>query len=324
MTRRQCAACGAYSFHLALDASSVGHEVCERERFVTARARRRLASAERKDLLDFVHGFPCAILVCAHCGLLRRDESDFKHARTYEEDRHDFDLLKHLLPRYVTSFREKLQAYQSLLPPNAEVLEVCCHVGAFLQAAEERSWRPCGLDICKDITNFVKAQGCSVHRAILEEAPLRGRRFDAVFIWNCFEQLPDPLTTLLHVRRALKRHGLLVIRVPNALFYISFRRSGDATIRRALGYNNLLGFPYLTGHTVGTLNLLLARAGFLPVQGFNSELITMPFPDLDQRVIEEQEAVSKLVVHRHVHAAISPGALAGPWIEMIYRIGSAA
>ncbi|MBX5497124.1 MAG: methyltransferase domain-containing protein, partial [Bryobacteraceae bacterium] len=219
---------------------------------------------------------------------------------------------------------EKLQAYQTFLPPKADVLEICCHVGAFLQAAEERGWRPYGVDIGKDITNFIKAHGCSVRRAILEEASLHGRRFDAVFIWNCFEQLPDPLTTLLHARRALKRHGLLVIRVPNALFYISFRRSRDAAIRRALGYNNLLGFPYLTGHTGSTLNLLLARAGFLPVQGFNSELITMPFPDLDRRIIEERDAATKLLAHGLVHTPTSTGAMAGPWIEVIYRMASAS
>jgi hypothetical protein len=57
-----------------------------------------------------------------------------------------------------------------------------------------------------------------------------------------------------------------------------------------------------------SLNRLVTRWGFEPVRGFNSELVTMPFGDVSQRIFEEQTAISEAVRR-----------LMGPWMELVYR-----
>src|SRR5262249_4952543 len=115
----------------------------------------------------------------------------------------------------------------------------------------------------------------------------------------------------------------LVIRVPNAIFYRALgselRTAEDEFILQALGYNNLLGFPYLYGYTATSLNRLVSDYGFEYVRGFNSELVTMPFPDLSARISREQRGISRAVGRWSSETTLEAGEFIGPWIEMLYR-----
>jgi SAM-dependent methyltransferase len=211
-------------------------------------------------------------------------------------------------PRYVQAFRNKEKAYRELLRPNADVVELGPHLGAFLQVAEEWNWNPIGIDVGKDTTEFMRQSGLTVVNGTIDDARLKDGSQDAILIWNCFEQLEEPMETLRTAHRVLRPHGLLTVRVPNVAFYQALR--GRA--KKVLAYNNLLGFPYLYGYTLDTLNRLLARAGFDHVRGFNSELVTMPFADLTEPVINEQHRVSQQAAEVSNH-------IQGPWIEGVYR-----
>ena len=77
----------------------------------------------------------------------------------------------------------------------------------------------------------------------------------------------------------LKLGGLLLLRTPNALFYRICERflaaspaGGLATwVRRALGYNNLLAFPYLYGYQSQTLLGIAEAHGFQCAGKLNAE-----------------------------------------------------
>ncbi|WP_155121328.1 hypothetical protein [Bryobacter aggregatus] len=97
---------------------------------------------------------------------------------------------------------EKESLYRDRL---LEALEVGSSAGAFLQVAEEWNWRQIG------------------------GAP------EAIFPGNCFEQLEGPQAALRSARKPLAPHGLLVIRVPNAVFYRNWRAH--------LPQEEPLGFP---------------------------------------------------------------------------------
>src|SRR5437762_2357839 len=95
--------------------------------------------------------------------------------------------------------------------------------------------------------------------------------FDGVFIWNCFEQIPNPRPTLAEYHRILRRDGVLNVRTPNGLFYElcesvlaeqDLRSSAAKFLKNAMGYNNLLGFPYMYGYSVNTLERLIKECGF--------------------------------------------------------------
>src|ERR1700679_3496939 len=159
--------------------------------------------------------------------------------------------------------------YLPVLRYNAEVLELGSHLGAFLQTAEEWGWRPTGLDIGDSTCAFARKQGLSVKRLGLEDYSPKLRKPEAIFIWNCFEQLEDPSRTLHRSYRLLDKHGLLLVRVPNADFYREqrwrLRNLHSQTALNLLGYNNLLGFPYLHRYTPATLHRFLRVHRFVPV-----------------------------------------------------------
>jgi hypothetical protein len=119
---------------------------------------------------------------------------------------------------------------------------------------------------------------------------------------------------LAGIRRVVREHGLLIVRVPNALPYRLMR--SDSLL---LAYNNLLGFPYLYGYNVENLNRLMARHGFEYVRGFNSELVTTPFADVPKQLRAEQRSVSRRAAEWSTRTSAEASTLTGPWIEVIYR-----
>jgi SAM-dependent methyltransferase len=301
---------------VAVPARELEREFDWQREFILSRLPTTPSPEELKDLTDFMHGAPAPLERCSKCGLTRRAEGDPEDAGSYEEDPNDPDVMAQVYPRYVQAFRNKESGYRPLLRANADVIELGPHLGGFLQTAEEWNWRPTGIDVGVDTTAFMRRNGLTVRNGLLEDARVRGGSSDAVFIWNCFEQLLDPTETLKAAHRVLRKHGLLIVRVPNVAFYKRFRRS-PGFARKVLAYNNLLGFPYLHGYTIETLNRLLARAGFTYERGFNSELVTTPFADLSRSIEREQSQVSRAVAQWSTRTSSST--LTGPWIEAVYR-----
>jgi len=112
----------------------------------------------------------------------------------------------------------------------------------------------------------------------------------------------------------LDRLGILVIRVPNADFYRRQRQQLEAKHSRLalklLGYNNLLGFPYLHGFGPDTLTTLLRAHRFQPMLVHSSSLLTPPYPQISRRVRAEWQQ-ARLVGARDRDN--------GPWIELVSR-----
>ena len=280
------------------------------------RLARRPDPGELKDLTDFMHGFAAPLVECSVCGVVTRAETNVRESHTYEEDPNDIAWMRHVLPRYVNAFRNKKSAYKDLLRPHAEVLELGPHLGGFLEVAEEWGWRPTGVDIGKDTADFCNSRGLLVRRQLLSDYSSR-TPIEALFIWNCFEQLADPFDSLREAYQMLAPGGLLVLRVPNVWFYRAL--AGRSWAEPYLAYNNLLGFPYLYGYTADSLDRLVTSYGFVHVRGFNSELVTMPFADVTTRIGREQQAASSRISDWTTTATQELGHLTGPWIELVYR-----
>ncbi len=259
------------------------------------------------DLTQFMHGSPAAVVMCTKCGTLRRCDQE---PANYESDRYDPALMRHLYPRYLRAFERKRPHYEPLLPPRAEILEIGSHVGAFLEAAEDWGWKPIGLDIGADTSEFARRQGATVKRIALTDYRPRIRPLDAVFIWNCFEQLDDPRGNLEEARRLVTPHGLVVLRVPNGDFYRKRIRRGRNRLR-SLGYNNLLGFPYLHGYGLGSLERLLRSANFEPIASFATSLLVPPYPEMSEPLSQEWGRLEKEAEHGSARRS--------PWIEVVGR-----
>jgi SAM-dependent methyltransferase len=328
-----CPVCSGTAFSTLVPASKIDEESRQRERFVKQRLARPASRDELKDLTDFFHQAKADILVCAKCGLLLRDEHEPSPAETYSEDDYDPSVMERLYPRYLDAFRRKEKPYRALLQPGAEILELGSHYGAFLQTAQEWGWRAEGVDVGKDTSRFARSKGFTVHGKEITDCRFAGRRFGGVFIWNCFEQLPDPRPTIAECRRILKPDGLLIVRVPNGLFYTicqkllaeeGLRSGASEFLTQAMAYNNLLGFPYLYGHSVATLERLIQQFGFRSEGMLNSELLILPLPENPDWVDAEERAINNemRMLARSV-LANRQGVLTGPWIEVWFRLALA-
>jgi hypothetical protein len=287
-----------------------------RDDWVLARVRHLAHGPELKDLTDFMHADTADLFACFGCGTVLRQAEGLKAASDYRADVNDSGVMQQVYPRYVRAFSKKETGYRDLLRPMADIVEIGSHLGAFLEVAEGWEWRPIGLDVGVDTVPFARRLGLTVRHTTAEDAQLRPGAYDAVFIWNCLEQLADPKPALAAARAWLKRHGVLVVRVPNVEFYLRHRAQPDL---QPLAYNNLLGFPYLYGYTPRSLQRLLSACGFELIRAFNSELITSPFPDLTDELRAEQCQVSREVALESGDQTISTRTLSGPWIEMAFR-----
>ncbi len=325
----KCPICAETAFSLLVPSRKIEEECGYRERFVEERLARPASRDELKDLTDFFHQGRADILACAGCKLLLRDEQEAPAAETYSEDEYDPSVMEHLYPRYLDAFRHKEKAYRALLPVGAQVLEVGSHYGAFLQTAQEWGWRAEGVDVGKDTSRFARSKGFTVHSKELSECRFEDASFDGVFIWNCFEQIAEPHPMLAECHRILKPEGLLIVRTPNGVFYAlcqmllseqDLRNGAAEFLRDAMGYNNLLGFPYLYGYGAATLERLIEPFGFRREGMLNSELITLPLPQNSDWVEKEERAISNevRVLARSV-LGNGEGTLTGPWIELWFR-----
>lgn len=326
-----CPVCSGEIFSTLASAAELEEECRLRERFIKERLPRPASKPELKDLTDFFHRTKAEILECAACTLLYRHELEPMPADTYSEDQYDPNVIEHLYPSYLAAFRTKEAPYRALLPRGARVLEVGSHYGAFLQTAQEWGWRAEGVDIGKDTTRFARDKGFTVHEGEVAQCHFPDARFDAIFIWNCFEQIDDPKPLLPECRRILKPDGILTVRTPNGLFYSlckALLRQADLQpgasefLTEAMGYNNLLGFPYLYGHSRATLERLIEPFGFRCEGVLNSELLTLPLPDNPVWVDREEQLIGNEIrmLARSV-LSNAKGVLAGPWIEVWFRLG---
>ena len=307
---KQCPVCGAEIRSVGASSEQIRQESDLRASFVTQRLGHRPDELELMDLTRFMHGGPGRLLSCRICGLLFREEDGPAH---YEVDVYDPELMKHMYPRYLRAFAEKTQ-YRPILRDNAEVLEVGSHLGAFLEVAEQWGWRPTGLDIGVATSQFARRKGATVKRLPMEDYSPRCRP-DAVFIWNCFEQLEDPSAALRETHRLLAPQGLLTVRVPNAGFYRyaleQLKNEHRGRQLRLLGYNNLLAFPYLYGYTPSLLTRFLRVNGFTPIASHPSSLLTPPYPDLSRKIKSEWREVRRDGETAPVGSS--------PWIEIVSR-----
>ena len=212
------------------------------------------------------------------------------------------------------------------------VVEVGSFVGGFLAAARQRGWSILGVDPGKEVVDFCQAQGLPVFHGTLDQAAIASQSVDAVVIWNTFDQLVNPDTTLGAARRVLREDGYLVLRVPNGEMFrqgIHWLKAGRC--RRswaivALAWNNLLSFPYLNGYSASTVDQLVARHGFTPVSLEVDTLMTLADQQTTLWGQWEERMVKSFCRMLAGHRALLPsfGRMVSPWLDIYYAVSHEA
>jgi SAM-dependent methyltransferase len=252
------------------------------------------------DRVAFSQGPPWRVVRCRICGLVYRNPVEKREElrEMYVDDAPSRDALMALHDAQRRSYRAQARRLARQLARRGTGLEVGSYVGAFLAAARESRWQFEGLDVNPHVNAFARSLGFAVHDGDLERFQ-PDRTFDAVAIWNTFDQLPDPRSALRSAARLLRSDGVLALRVPNGECYARWRprlasRSG-AVLRMAvsiLAHNNLLTFPYRFGFTPRSLTRLLHETGF-EVERVASDVLvptadewTRKWAVLEERVIK--------------------------------------
>lgn len=222
------------------------------------------------DRVAFSQAPPWRVVRCRECGLVYRNPVERRQElqSTYADAPLDCDALDALHEAQTQTYHTQARRLTTLLERRGTGLEVGSYVGAFLAAARAQGWSFEGLDVNASVNGYARSRGFVVHDGNLETFTTSNRTFDAIAIWNTFDQLSDPRAALRASIRLLRPGGVLALRVPNGACYAHWRprlNGGSRVSRMAtavLAHNNLLTFPYRFGFTPGSLRRLLEAHGF--------------------------------------------------------------
>ncbi|ULA70012.1 MAG: Methyltransf11 domain-containing protein [Nitrospira sp.] len=334
MVDMSCLVCG--STHHETVASM--EEIAEQNRMLQVfhqRRRRKDEEADLKDRTTFSQDFSTEVVRCLTCGFMYRNPRPTLRAVTtqYAEDEYGEEHLKAEFQAQETWAETKISAFAQHCGFSSHtpmVVEVGSFVGGFLAAAKRRGWSILGVDPGKEVVKFCHARGLPVIHGTLNETSLASQSVDAVVIWNTFDQLVNPDTTLGAARRILREgDGHLVLRVPNGEMFrqgVYWLKAGGwrrSWAIPALAWNNLLSFPYLNGYSASTLDQLVARHGFTRVALEVDSLMTLSDQHTTLWGIWEERVVksSCKMLARNRTLVPSFQNMVSPWLDVYYIVG---
>lgn len=271
-----CPVCRSSDHRVLADRDAVKRELEALWQFHLKRFRTGAPVEQLFDRAIFSQDPPLLVVECVTCGLVFRNprERETEILETYEEEAPTQEALASLFDEQCAFYRPRAALLTRLAGPPGSVLEVGSYVGGFLRAAEEAGWRARGIDVNAHANAFARARGCRVDERALHEFEPR-EKLDAVALWNCFDQLPDPHAALQHARALMNRGGLITIRVPNGAFYARAPLRNGGLTRAMLAWNNLASFPYRHGFTARSLRRLLREYDFDIVKSRADTLVSI-------------------------------------------------
>ncbi|HEX3581581.1 MAG TPA: class I SAM-dependent methyltransferase [Thermoanaerobaculia bacterium] len=294
-----CPVCDSAELAPFASRGRIAEELAVRREFFAARIDGAIDWSGMKDRFDVLHNTATAIRICEACKVLVREDD----CREFESDPYPAYLMERMLRAQIDAYRAKGHWLRPMLPAGANVVEVGSYVGAFLHVAHEWGWTAMGVDVGEDTARFAAAHSYPTRQASLESCGFETSSFDAVFIWNTFEQVDDPRSLLKESRRIARAGGLLAIRTPNASFYAT---EHDL---ETLAWSNLLGFPHRYGFTRAALARLANECGFALIECRDDVYMPTMRERFNALARKEEDDVTR---------ALRESGRA-PWIECLYR-----
>jgi SAM-dependent methyltransferase len=319
----RCAVCGGANARELASSEQVHAEVEALWAFHLARLRPHTPPEQLMDRVAFSQHAPLRLVRCRDCGLVYRNpvERATELSEAYTDSSPTTERIQALHDTQRASYATQAKRLADTFGRRGSGIEVGSYVGAFLAAARDRGWRFAGVDVNACANAFTRSLGFQVHDGALESLD-DAHRVDVVAIWNCLDQLPDPVATLRAARNRLAPGGMLALRVPNGACYAALRplltTSLAPVARQWLAQNNLLGFPYRFGFTPSSLDRALSRLGFRVERVVGDVLVpigdkwTRRWARVEERLVKRLGAVM-------ARAPVRDRVLA-PWIELYARL----
>ena len=150
--------------------------------------------------------------------------------------------------------REKLDAIETLVRPEASILEIGPGDGDFLASLKARGYEPLGVDVAPEAVSRLRSEvGVPAFLDVEAEDGISARSVDAVVLWNAFEHVHHPERLLSNITRWLRPGGHILMSLPNAAALertLFFRNSSCEDIPR-----------HLFSYSPATMTQLLRRHG---------------------------------------------------------------
>lgn len=330
-----CLLCGGSEFIVVAGPSDIAAQQSYLKRFHQRRLVESLSAEARRasltDRVSFTHNYETFIVACRACGLLCRNPHPPAEAiiEAYADDHYEQDHLQGEFSSQLTWARAKIPIVAAHLAASRSprMIEVGSFVGGFLEAARERGWDITGVDPGEAVVRFCRGRDLPVFKGTLEESFHSSDEVDAVFIWNTFDQLPDPRPLLATIARLLKPGGLLVIRIPHGDCYRFAMEFAEAhpwmrkPLYAGLAWNNLLSFPYLYGYGLATLDGLVGGFGLVREAVYPDTLMTATVAGMKWWVTLEEGLVKRLCRATNTLARWMGDSSWGSatWLDVYYR-----
>lgn len=158
---------------------------------------------------------------CRHCGVV------FRNPRLPPSERLSIyvdkilpDALKELVPKNQLHYAHIMKEIDRLYPKDAprRLFDFGCGSGGFLLEAQKAGFDVMGLELNRDLANFVRDRyGIPVHQGLIDDPSFADERFNVILSAQVFEHLLDPRQTLLDLKKHLVAPGYVLIEVPNQL-----------------------------------------------------------------------------------------------------------
>ena len=318
----RCIVCGHADASFIADAEDLRAELESLWAYHAKRLKPETPTSRLTDRVAFSEPLPFRLVRCVECGLLYRNpvERARELEQIYTDNTPKPAVLRALHDTQVAALRVQARELRRAIGHGGSGLEVGSYVGAFLEAARGEQLQIEGLDINPTVNVFTRSLGFTVHDGELTTFET-DRTFDAIAVWNTFDQLVDPRSAVHSAFALLRPGGVLAVRVPNGGFYAKLRpvlaranRPLRAAARALLAQNNLLTFPYRWGFTPKALSRLLSENGFA-IERVRRDVL-VPIADEWTR---RWAAVEETVIKRILGAAVSFSGTIAPWFEVYAR-----
>jgi SAM-dependent methyltransferase len=274
----RCPVCDALDNVEIADADAMRSEVELLWEFHQRRLDPAIPPEALTDRLAFSQHPPIRLSQCSGCTHLYRNPWERKEAlkAAYADQAPPDDLLRSLFESQRSVGRAQVNRLTAAAGKPGRGLEVGSYAGGFLAAARDAGWNFEGVDVSPRASAFATEQGLRVTEGEIEAID-PNQVFDAVAVWNTFEQLYDTRSALSAARNLLRKGGVLALRIPNGGFFVRWRRRLHGPLAgialRLLAHNNLLSFPYRQGFTESSMTRLLEQRGFRIVSASGDALV---------------------------------------------------
>lgn len=202
------------------------------------------------------------IVKCRNCGLVYTNPHRQASAILHDYEEVVDPLYLEEREGRVLTFRRNLRPLEELMPPvqGRRLLDVGCHIGVFLEIAQERGWDAWGVEPSHWAARKAQSRGLRVIEGTLDDAHLAEESFDVITMWDVIEHLTDPLGELRESHRLLKKGGLICIHTMNI----------ESPLARLMGPRwPWLMEMHLYYFSPRTLGEMLRKAGFTVVKMVN-------------------------------------------------------